>query len=64
MTARRSTYLETYAARTPGYDVRPGGWLPGVVVVLAMALMALLVLAPDVAAAWADAARDSLASLG
>ena len=63
MTARRSTYLDTYAARTPGYDVRPGGWLPGIVVVLAMALVALLVLEPDIVATWADSAREALASL-
>ncbi len=63
MTARRSTYLDTYAARTPGYDVRPGGWLPGIVVVLAMALVALLVLEPDVVATWVDSAREALASL-
>jgi hypothetical protein len=64
MTARRSTYLDIYAARTPGHDVRPGSWLPGIVVVLAMTLMALLVLAPDVVSAWVDSARDALASLG
>ncbi len=63
MTARRSTYLDTYATRTPGHDARPGGWLPGVMVVLAMTLMALLVLAPEVVSAWVDSARDALASL-
>jgi len=32
-------------------------------VVLAMTLMALLVLAPEVVSAWVDSARDALASL-
>ena len=48
MTARRNTYLEIYATRTPRYDDRPAGRLPGAVVVLTVAVLTLLVMAPEV----------------
>lgn len=59
MTARRSTYLELYSTRTPSYSgVRPAGWLPGTIVVLALALVSSLILAPDIVAGLVDSGKS------
>ena len=62
LTAHRSTYLELHSTRTPSYGggIRPAGWLPGTVVVLALALVSSLILAPDAVAGWVDSALASL----